>query len=408
MGELLRRFWLPAMLPDELPEADSAPVRLRLLGEDLIAFRDTNGRIGVVTEQCAHRGASLFFGRNEECGLRCVYHGWKYDLTGQCVDMPNEPAESNFKEKIRLTAYPAQEYGGLIWVYMGPAEHVAQLPQLEWALLPDSHRSVSKWIQETNYMQGYEGDIDSSHSSFLHSLLKPAEAEDDGKTISALQKSIDKSPRIIVRTTDYGFFYGAQRAVGNGTFNWRITQSLLPTFSLIPFIAYPANARVWVPIDDGRTMTFNVSFNAEAPLTEKDREWRRQGRAFPPEILPGTFTPKRNASNDYLLDRELQRTASYTGIFGVNDQDRAIQESMAPIYDRRREHLGTADGAVIAARRNLLKLAKDLEQGIEPWLATHPEAYRVRSMDVNTTLADLDVVVNEHRLALQLDGAPTH
>jgi phthalate 4,5-dioxygenase len=164
MGELFRRFWLPAMLPDELPKADCPPARLRLLGEDLVAFRDSNNKIGVVEAHCPHRGASLYFGRNEECGLRCVYHGWKFDVAGNCVDMPSEPAESNFKDKIHITAYPTAVHGGLIWVYMGPGHLRAELPELEWTQVPDSHRSVSKWFQETNYLQGYEGDIDSSHA----------------------------------------------------------------------------------------------------------------------------------------------------------------------------------------------------------------------------------------------------
>ncbi len=405
MGDLFRRFWVPAMLPSEVPEPDSAPVRLRLLGEDLIAFRDSNGNVGVLDDHCAHRGASLFFGRNEESGLRCVYHGWKYDLSGRCVDMPNEPAESNFKDKIRLTAYPAREYGGLIWVYMGPSDgsDVPALPELEWALVPDAHRIVSKWIQETNYMQGFEGDIDSSHSSFLHSFLKPDASPNDG-TISATQKAFDKSPKIIVQNTDYGFFYGARRAVGDGTYNWRISQAMLPTFSLIPFIKYPAGGRAWIPIDDHRTMTFHMTFNPEQPLTEADIAGRASGRAFPPEVNPGTFTPKRNRDNEYLLDRELQKTWNYTGIWGVNDQDRAMQESMGPIYDRRREHLGTADGAVMAARRHLLNAAKDLQRGVEPWLASHPEAYRVRALDVNTELSELGAVVESCSEALTASG----
>src|SRR5947209_4356471 len=197
MGELFRRFWLPALLPDEIPEPDCPPVRLRLLGEDLVAFRDSNGQVGVVGTHCPHRGASLFFGRNEEEGLRCVYHGWKFDVQGNCVDMPNEPAESNFKQKVHATAYPARDWGGLVWVYMGPKELQAELPQLEWTQVPESHRFVSKWYQETNYMQGYEGDIDSSHSSFLHSLLTPVDTGQD-TTISPVLKARDKAPAIIV------------------------------------------------------------------------------------------------------------------------------------------------------------------------------------------------------------------
>jgi len=399
MGELFRRFWQPVMVPDELPEPDCAPVRLRVLGEDLIAFRDSNGQVGIVGAHCPHRGASLFFGRNEEAGLRCVYHGWKYDLDGRCVDMPNEPAESSFKDKIRATAYPARDWGGLVWVYMGPREQQPELPQMEWCQVPTSHRFVSKWYQDTNFMQGYEGDIDSSHSSFLHSMLKPEDNPRD-HTISPVLKARDKAPGIIVNETDYGFRYGAKRAIGEGKYNWRITQALLPTFSLIPFIKFPAGGRVWVPVDDEKTMTFHIIFHPDRPLTEQELEFPKAGRAFPPQLIPGTFTPVRNKSNDYMIDRELQRTSSYTGVYGVNDQDRGVQESMGPMYDRRREHLASADLAIITARRNLLKAAIDLQNGIEPWLANHPEAYRVRAMDVNTEIETLDQVIEQFGASL--------
>ena len=322
MGELFRRFWLPAMLPDELPRPDCPPVRLRLLGEDLVAFRDTHNQVGMLNAHCPHRGASLFFGRNEENGLRCVYHGWKYDVTGACVDMPSEPAESNFKHKIRIAAYPTREYGGVIWVYMGPHDRVPELPELEWARVPDSHRSVSKWYQETNYLQGYEGDIDSSHASFLHTHLDPSASPGDN-TIRADLKAMDRAPTHVVSDTDYGFRYAARRRIGDDLYNWRVTQALLPTYSLIGFLQFPAGGRAWIPIDDERTMTFYFSYHPERPLTEQDLAARRSGRAFPPELIPGTFHPKRNKANDYLMDRELQRTLTYTGIWGVNDQDRS-------------------------------------------------------------------------------------
>lgn len=397
MGELFRRFWLPAMLPDELPKPDCPPVRLRLLGEDLVAFRDSNGEIGVVEAHCPHRGASLYFGRNEDCGIRCVYHGWKFDVAGNCVDMPSEPPESNFKDKIHITAYPTALHGGLIWVYMGPEHLRAELPQLEWTRVPDSHRSVSKWYQETNYLQGYEGDIDSSHASFLHTYLDPAASPSgDGSAIDPRLKALDRAPKIIVDNTDYGFRYGARRTIGEGTYNWRVTQALLPTYSLIPFMRFPAGGRAWIPVDDHRTMTFYISYHPDRPLIDQDLAMRRTGRAFPPELIPGTFLPKRNMANDYLLDREIQRTTSYTGIWGVNDQDRAIQESMGPIYDRRKEHLGTSDLAIITARKRLLNLARDLQQGIEPFPASHGDIYRVRAMDVNTPVDNFDAVIASH------------
>ncbi|HZT06284.1 MAG TPA: Rieske 2Fe-2S domain-containing protein [Chloroflexota bacterium] len=388
MGELFRRFWLPALLSEELPNSDCPPIRLRLLCEDLVAFRDSTGRVGILGAHCPHRGASLFFGRNEERGLRCVYHGWKFDADGHCVDMPNEPPESNFKDKVHAPSYPTRERAGLIWIYMGPADRRPSLPELEWARVPDDHRLVAKWLQETNYLQGFEGDIDTSHASFLHTYLDPSQSPGD-RTIRPDLKAADRAPKIIVDQTDYGFRYGAKRRVGDGTFNWRITQWLMPTYSLIGFIDFPANGRCWIPIDDEHTWTFFFHFHPERPLTEKERASFASGRAFPPHLIPGTYRPLRNRENEYMLDRELQRTSTYTGIYGVNDQDRAIQESMGAIYDRTQEHLATADTAVIAARRRLIQAVRDLQRGIEPYPASHGDLYHVRALDAVTNHDDM-------------------
>src|SRR5579859_5584040 len=168
MGNTIRRYWMPALLASELPHPDSDPVRLRLLGEDLIAFRDTDGKVGLIQNNCPHRGASLFFGRNEEAGLRCVYHGWKFDVTGACVDMPNEPAESDFKQKVRATAYPCVERNGIVWTYMGSRQMAPPLPELGWALVPAEARQSLRYARACNWLQALEGDIDSSHVNYLH------------------------------------------------------------------------------------------------------------------------------------------------------------------------------------------------------------------------------------------------
>ena len=171
MGSLMRQYWLPIMLSSEVPEPDCKPLRVKLLGEDLIAFRDADGRVGLVEEHCAHRGASLYFARNEHGGLRCVYHGWMYDVSGRCVDMPNEPAWSNFKDKVSITAYACRERNGLVWAYMGPRKDPPPLPDLEFNLIPPEHVLLWKHLQESNWVQGLEGNIDSSHLSFLHARL---------------------------------------------------------------------------------------------------------------------------------------------------------------------------------------------------------------------------------------------
>jgi phthalate 4,5-dioxygenase len=395
MGNLFRRFWLPALLSEELPAPDSPPVRVRLLGEDLVAFRDTDGRVGLLLPHCPHRGAPLFYGRNEDNGLRCVYHGWKFDVTGQCVDMPSEPADSRYKDRIRQKAYPCRERAGIVWAYMGPAELTPELPDLEWTLVPDSHRRVTKWLHESNYLQGFEGDIDSAHSSFLHSDLEPEESNRDG-TISPTMKAADKAPKILVEPTDYGFRYGARRQIRGGEYNWRVTQWLLPTYSLIPFMRFPAVGRAWVPIDDERTWTFFFSFHPERPLTPEEQQRFWSGNAFPPALIPGTYNPLRNSGNEYLLDRELQRTSTFTGIFGVNDQDRAVQEGMGPIYDRSQEHLGTSDVAIVACRQRLLKAVRDLQQGIEPYAVRHPGVYAVRPLDAVCPIDAFDAMLTEY------------
>jgi phthalate 4,5-dioxygenase oxygenase subunit len=380
MGEVFRRFWLPALLASELPAPDSDPLRLRLLGEDLVAFRDTTGRVGIIAANCPHRGASLFFGRNEEAGLRCVYHGWKFNADGTCVDMPNEPAESDFRSKVKAVAYPAREYGDLIWVYMGPPELEPELPQFEWATVPSSHRHVSKWYQDTNWAQGMEGEIDTSHVSFLHRSLNPSSAPNS--VVRPALMARDGHPKLVLTETDYGFTYGARRDAGEGNYYWRVTQWLLPMYSLIPSVEFPISGRAWVPIDDEHTWTFGYTHHPERPFTPDEIAGITSGAGFPPRLIPGTFMPAANRGNDYLIDRQVQRTQTYTGIWGINEQDRALQEWMGPIYDRSQERLGTADVAVIAARRILLKMARALQEGKQPLPPHRGDLYRVRPLDI--------------------------
>lgn len=393
MGELLRRFWVPALMPGELPAPDSPPVRVRLLGEDLVAFRDTNGEIGVVAENCPHRGASLFFGRNEENGLRCVYHGWKFDTSGSCVDMPNEPPESNFKHKVHVTAYSAAEWGGVIWVYMGPPELKPELPQHDWCLVPDNQRYIGKWIQECNFVQCYEGEIDTSHISFLHSGIDPIEGTGRFRGLAAK----DGAPKLLLKETDYGFVYGARRDTGKGDYYWRVTQFLVPDFSLIPSPKYPTGGRCWIPIDDHRTWVLAYVYNPERAITEEELVPYTSGAQAFAGLIPGTFRTKANKENDYLIDREMQKTMNFTGIWGTRNQDTAVVESMGRIMDRTNERLGTADLAVISARRILIRMAKQLQEGIEPYAPSHGEVYRVRALDCVDAESDFDRLLTHYR-----------
>ena len=333
MGDMLRQYWLPALLSTDLPEVDGPPLRVKLLGGDLISFRDSSGRVGLVASNCPHRGASLFFGRNEQHGLRCVYHGWKYDVAGQCVDMPNEPAESNFKHKIRLTAYPCRERNGLIWAYMGPLAQAPELPDLEWNLVPEGQYYISMRVQQCNWAQALEGGIDNSHASFLHSRLRledhpgmrPTDILDSEEEIARKSAFEHRNPRFETLDTPYGAAISARRPADEGRYYYRITQFLMPFYSMIASVSADSmiGGHAWVPIDDEHTMTWSIEWHPFRPLTEKEVDGLRSGNgihAGPHQLLPptsepgGAWRPQANRSNDSWQDREAMRTTRFTGI----------------------------------------------------------------------------------------------
>ena len=368
MGDTMRRYWVPALLTRELPGPDCPPVRVKLVGEELVAFRDTLGRIGLLDEYCPHRRASLYLGRNEECGLRCVYHGWKYDVTGQCVDMMNEPEALAFKTKIRTTSYPVVELGGIVWAYMGPAASPPPLPLFAWTQAPESHRHVSKVIQDSNWLQGLEGGIDTSHAPILHRVLKADSKRPGFKPKDPFVRG--KAPALVVDLTDYGYRYAGIRPLDEADVHVRAYHFILPFHQIrpsrneegVPLIA----GHVWVPMDDESTMVYNwVTSARDEPLPEDERLERRLGNG-PADVDQTTFRSRRNRQNNYLQDRQVQKTETFTGIDGINLQDRAVQESMGPIVDRSKEHLGPADKAVIQARRLLLEAIRTVRDGGTP------------------------------------------
>ena len=366
MGALMRRYWVPALFSSALPEPDCPPVRVKLLGERLVAFRDTEGRIGLLDEFCPHRTASLFFGRNEECGLRCVYHGWKFDIDGACVDQPSEPAESNFKHKIKQTAYPCLERGGIVWTYMGPRADMPEFPDLEWTKVPASHRFLTRHIQECNWLQAFEGGFDTSHLSFLHR----GTADVPGGRMQRLPSRYEVIP------TDFGFIAGTGREVEDGM-NWTANVMLIPFHKIIA--TNPIGAHVWVPIDDETTMNYCVDYLPNRPLSEAERARLQSWEHIHAELIPGTDRAVLNADNDYLIDRALQRSGrSYTGIKGIGMQDCSIQESMGRIARRPIEHLGVSDTIVIKLRRFLADTLDDFEAG-KTLPGLDPKSYRVRS-----------------------------
>ena len=368
MGELFRRYWLPALLASELPAADCPPVRVQLLGEDLVAFRDTEGRIGLVDEFCPHRRVSLFFGRNEECGLRCVYHGWKFDVEGNCLDQLNEPPEHQFKQHIHLTAYPTVELGGLVWAYLGPVDKMPPAPKFAWTQVPEGRRHVTKVIEECNYLQALEGGIDTSHAPILHRLLT------DNSTRGGLKPSNPfvrgKAPNLRVDITDYGYLYAGVRPLGDGDIHVRTYHFIMPFHQIRPSRSgsgLPTDAgHIWVPIDDHSCMVYNWIYSvSDQPLTAEDRLERGLGNG-PLHVDQTTFRSFQNRTNNYGLDRKVQKTESYSGIDGINQQDRALQESMGRVVDRSREHLGPADKAIIQARKLLREAVKAVEAGGQP------------------------------------------
>jgi len=392
MGRVLRRYWLPVLLADEV-ETDGPPLRVRLLGEDLIAFRDSEGRVGLVDAFCPHRRAPMFFGRNEECGLRCVYHGWKFDRTGACVDMPSEPPDSLFKQKVAIAAYPCDERNGVVWAYLGPAPAPA-LPALEWNLVPASHRYVTKRVQYSNWVQAVEGGIDPSHSGFLHAPLS-ANSNDVRDRFYLRQKS----PTFALLETAYGLRIGTRRDADDRHDFWSITHFLMPFYNAFAQPTGGPDPNVggfaWVPMDDVTTVAWCFTWNPARPLEraeiEEDAHVARLGGGvhlrpgvdyLPATSEPGgAFRPLGRRSNDYRVDREAQRTKRFAGVPGLSLQDISLQEGMGPICDRTREHLGTSDTAIIAARRLWLRAARGADDtSTRPLGAAAPESYRVRAV----------------------------
>ena len=374
MGDFLRLYWQPVVLSFELPEPDGRPVRIRLLGEDLIAFRNTEGRVGVFNEFCAHRGASLYFARNERSGLRCVYHGWMWDLDGNCLDMPNEPAWSRFSDKVKQPAYPTYESSGVVWAYMGPRDKQPPPPEMEHLMVPENHVFKTKVYMECNWLQAVEGDLDSSHVSFLHNhQLKGGWGGHPNMAQAGNYAVNDPNPHFEIKETDYGSMVGARRNGEEDTYYWRMTEYVMPFHTMIPSAldgSRPTHVNAWVPVDDDNTIVWRFAYHPERPVTAGDFSdikipgvWSlpapRDYVDDPPPTDPnGRWRIKANAREDYFLDIEAQREERFFGVRTFWLQDQAIVESMGRVWDRSREHVGTADRAVIHTRNLLLRHAR--------------------------------------------------
>lgn len=394
MGDVLRRYWIPAVLSSEIPEPDCPPVKVMLLGEKLIAFRDTNGRVGILQEQCPHRTASLWLGRNEECGIRCVYHGWKFDVDGKCVDQPNEPPQFQFKEQVKITAYPTVEVGDIIWAYMGPRDKMPAPPHFEMTQVPPAYRNVSKTLEECNWLQALEGGVDTSHLGFLHhGLARRAfgKLKDDDATNLRLRSP---QPLIELDTTEYGYRYAGIRPLGDEGNYVRGYHFVMPWTQIRPTQAKtrtsPTGERVtkwrstigghfWVPRDNHTCMVWNWDYSfGDDPLDAEERNDNSAGHAH--VLFEEEFRKRRNIDNNWMIDREAQRHKSYSGIQGVNTQDHAVQESMGPIADRTKENLGQTDLAIVTLRRLLFAAADAVAAGKDP-VGTTEAYYPLRGME---------------------------
>lgn len=380
MGNLFRRYWLPALLAEELPENDCPPVRVQLLSERLIAFRDTEGKLGLIDEFCAHRGVSLWFGRNEECGLRCPYHGWKFDVTGQCMDVPSEPESSGFRLKVKLKSYPLIERGGVLWTYMGPPEFQPAPPEWEFIMVPSANSFTSKRLQESNWLQAMEGGIDSAHVSFLHRGNLNSDPLFKGARGNQYNLN-DSQPVFEVVEHEAGLYIGARRKAEDNKYYWRITPWVMPCFTMVPPRGdHPIHGHFWVPIDDENCWAWSFDYHPTRPLSETEVQAMRDGKGIHVRYVPGTYRPLANRDNDYLMDRAAQKAGhSYSGIEGIGMQDASLQESMGPIVDRTKENLTSTDNGIIMARMKLIRAARALaEKGVTP-PGCEPAAHQVRS-----------------------------
>jgi len=391
MGNLLRRYWTPALLSSEIPEPDSPPVRVRLLGENLVAFRGTDGNVGLFAENCPHRGASLFFGRNEECGLRCVYHGWKFDAEGNCVDMPSEPEESVFKNKVHAVSYPTHESAGIIWTYMGPKEKMTGFRDFGTEGVAKDKWFAVKALGYCNWVQRMEGNLDTSHISWLHQFKGAHDYPDDGTdkpgSYPSFDMSIkiwahDRAPNLEVEEEWYGYKYAGIRKTPNGNTHVRVTAWAIPYTSVVANIPWSSGGGLAVPLDDEHCYFYfwgrdpkeadilaqrlsgieGKGLFDNTPYTNRRGGGNNRLRVFDGQNNQRKYRP----DNDYLIDRDQENRVFYSGIEDFGSQDLMATESPGKIWDRSREHLGTTDKSIITMRKILIKAAKDLANGIEP------------------------------------------
>lgn len=390
LGDLFRQYWIPVLPVSFLDKDDGNPRLVRLLGEDLVFFRSGRGELGLIGAFCSHRLAPLFFGRIEENGLRCPYHGWKYGPTGQCMEMPNVPPEQQFTSDIHHRGYPCVEKGGIAWTFMGSAEQLPPLPDFEFLRMPEEQRTYRLFHQDCNYLQALEGGIDPTHVMWLHSPYDLADddiaREHQGAQQQVANRSGARTPEAIeIVNTPAGFMYGTKRPAGDGKSLWRVNQFMLPFYTMPPGSDLRA-ARMWVPIDKENCIKWMIQWFPTRALKESSKErvrYRDEEMYAPPTSEPyGFIRPKAQRTNNYLINWEIHRSRRM-GVPGVNLQDRCVTENEGPtpVLDRTQENLCSGDMTTIKARRLLLAAAKGLrEKGTTPPGANDASIYRVRGV----------------------------
>lgn len=374
MGEVLRRYWMPACLTSEVAEPDGPPVRVPVLGEQLVAFRDSTGRVGLVQEECPHRGASLFYGRNEEYGLRCTYHGWKFDVHGQCTDQRSEL--NSFAHKIRITSYPVHESGGIVWTYMGPPETMTPFRDFGTEELAPEYVTASKEPIDCNWVQSMDGDLDTVHISNLHQFNGIDDIPDDGTDRPGYPSNYmsmklwrhDPKAVLDVQNEWYGFRYAGIRRTPNGYRQARVTAFIFPSTAIIGFVPFSTRHIMLVPASDELTYRYTFETRPPSPALALGGPPFYTVPGYPFETNPrsGVIERKYTLRNDYLIDRQAQKSESFSGIKDFRSQDLMVTESAGPVYDRTREHLGSGDVAVIRFHRQLLAAARGLSEGKPP------------------------------------------
>lgn len=409
MGKLMRQHWMPACMSEEVEENDGAPVKVRLLGEDIVVFRDSKGRLGALDEYCPHRRVSLVYGRNEECGLRCLYHGWKFDVDGNVIDMPSEPAEARMRGRLKTKHYPVEESGRFVWVWMGDSENVTPFDPPVWSTVPDEKISIVKIHAGCNWAQVLEGSIDSAHSSSLHSTEMPAADGIAGSTATDttwLRPTTDKAPKMELVKTPFGFRYAALRKpIENADTHQYIRSSLFiaPYTVIIPPNNQYDLAQMLVPMDDENCMFHWIAYHETIGIAQD--AWRKFCGAQVGIDIDKNYRKFRTADNHYKQDREAMKDGSFTGITGIPNQDMAMWESMGPIADRSEDRLGSSDLAIAQFRRIMVAAVKAVEKG-EPAIGTTSPRIPMSKLGafegvVEKSINWRDVNISEEELSLR-------